>query len=225
MNEIIQCDLLNHFSSIKQGFLTKQASPQEVFSPFTVCRTKQVHGNALFHLKDIKDIERYKHTKADIMITDVARAALAISTADCVPILFYDPKKNVIAASHAGWKGAAKNVSETTVRALQTTFGCKTENLIAAIGPAIQMCCFEVDAPVYNVFFYKDFFKINSKRKGHWMFDLPQLNRYQLIQAGLLDKNIWVSSLCTSCRIDLFCSYRKEGKNCGRQYSFIALSS
>lgn len=226
MNEIIQCALFK-FPFIGHGFLTKAHSVisaprlRGVQAPVGIqCRVKQVHGNTVIHVKDPNT--DYKHLEADIMVTDLLRIALTISTADCVPLLFCDPTKKVIAASHAGWRGTAKNVAQTTIMALQKTGQCRPENILVAIGPCIHSCCYEVDALVFNSFSNKDFFKHNPSHKDRWMFDLPNMNRYQLIQAGVLAKHIWISPFCTSCRTDLFYSYRKE-KTSSRQYSFITL--
>lgn len=207
------------FPFIRHGFLNKVhlVVPAEVGIP---CRVKQVHGNNIAYIEDAQRIEAFRHIEADIMMTDLPSIALTISTADCVPLLFCDPTKKIIAASHAGWRGTEKNVASTTVRSLQKTWQCKPQNIFVAIGPCIHKCCYEVDTPVYSSFSNKDFFESSSK--NHWMFDLPGMNRYQLIQMGVLDTHIWISPFCTSCRTDLFFSYRKE-KTSHRQYSFITL--
>src|SRR3989338_8570269 len=147
MNRVIQSELLNSFSFIQHGFLTRHFGTDQVkgISVRSVCRVKQVHGNTVAHVTDLNQLPKLRQTEADIIITKIPDTALIISTADCVPLLFCDPIKKVIAAAHAGWRGTAKNVAKTTVWALQKKFGCASQNIRGAIGPSIQDCCYEVD--------------------------------------------------------------------------------
>lgn len=225
MNRVIQSELLNSFSFIQHGFLTRHFGTDQVkgISVRSVCRVKQVHGNTVAHVTDLNQLPKLRQTEADIIITKIPDTALIISTADCVPLLFCDPIKKVIAAAHAGWRGTAKEVAKTTVQAMIELYHCDPKNIGVAIGPAIQYCCYEVDSKVYDSFSEKEFFKPVPKKKGHWTLSLSQLNHYQLIRSGILDENIWISTLCTACHTDQFYSYRKEGDKASRQWSYIAL--
>src|SRR3990167_10595132 len=151
MNKIIQSELLNAISGIAHGFLTRQFGKDQAKGiSVPVCRMKQVHGNDVLCVENVSDLEKYRQYPSDIVLTSLPNIALTISTADCVPLLFCDPIKKVIAAAHAGWRGTAKNVAKTTVLALQKKFGCVSQNVVVAIGPSIQDCCYEVDQTVYD---------------------------------------------------------------------------
>ncbi len=228
MSRVIQSELLNSFSFIQHGFLTRDFGKDQAkgIPVRQFCRIKQVHGNHVVLAENEKELETYKQTSADSVVTRLRETALIISTADCVPLLFCDPSeegKKVIAAAHAGWRGTAKNVAQTTVEVLQKKFHCTPQNIVVAIGPAIQECCYEVDRNVYDQISQKDFLKPIPKKVDHWMLSLPQLNGYQLMKAGVPKDHIWISPLCTACHLDCFYSYRKEGEKAGRQWSFIAL--
>ena len=225
IDPVIQSDLLNFIPFITHGFLTRQFGKEQAkgISVRHICRIKQVHGNDVVLVESEKDLEGTQESSADIALTQIPHVALTISTADCVPLLFCDPTKKVIAAAHAGWRGTAKNVAQTTVQALQKRFHCEAQNIVVAIGPAIQRCCYEVDIHVYDQFLQKDFFSPVTGKSQKWMLSLPHVNRYQLISSGILDGNIWMSNLCTACNLSQFYSYRKEGEYAGRQWSFIAL--
>ncbi|MBI3019635.1 MAG: peptidoglycan editing factor PgeF [Deltaproteobacteria bacterium] len=228
MSRVIQSELLNSFSFIQHGFLTRDFGKDQTkgIPVRQFCRIKQVHGNDVVVAQNEKKLEMYKQTSADSVLTQLPQIALIISTADCVPLLFCDPSdegKKVIAAAHAGWRGTAKNVAQTTVQMLQKKFHCEPKNIVVAIGPAIQECCYEVDRNVYDQISQKDFFKPIAHKENHWMLSLPQLNGHQLMKAGVSKEHIWISPLCTACHLDQFYSYRKEGESAGRQWSFIAL--
>ncbi|MBI2646579.1 MAG: laccase domain-containing protein, partial [Deltaproteobacteria bacterium] len=159
MSRIIQSELLNSFSFIQHGFLTRDFGKDQAkgIPVRQICRIKQVHGNNVVLAQSEKELETYKQTSADSVLTKLRQTALIISTADCVPLLFCDPTKKVIAAAHAGWRGTAKNVAQTTVQMLQKKFHCEPKNIVVAIGPAIQECCYEVDRNVYDQISQKDF--------------------------------------------------------------------
>ena len=157
----------------------------------------------------------------DSLITNVPNVVLSILTADCVPILLYDPKKQVIAAIHAGWKGTQAQITTKTVLKMKEVFQCNEEDIIAGIAPSIGSCCYEVGKDVAQHFFDtpKGFTNIEEK----YMLDLPYINQQQLIKVGLLNKNIEMSNICTACEVRDFFSYRKEKGCSGRFMSMIGL--
>jgi polyphenol oxidase len=185
--------------------------------------------------------------KGDASITKKPGTLLGTQTADCVPILLVDPKKRAVAAIHAGWKGTLARIAQKTVGHMQFEFCCRPGDLLAAIGPSIGPCCYEVGADFVAKFFAQfadapEYFDeartgdepnplqwLNMYPPGHQPppknvhLDLPKANRSQLLAAGLRAKNIFSSHLCTSCRTDLFFSYRKEGPQSGRMLSVIGL--
>ena len=185
--------------------------------------------------------------RGDATITDRPNLLLAVQTADCVPVLLVDPKKRAVAAIHAGWRGTLARIAAKTIGKMQMHFGTNPPDLLAAIGPSIGPCCYEVGTEVATQFLsqfadapdYFDEFRtgdepnpiqwLNMMPPGHQpppkgvLLDLPKANRSQLLAAGLRPRNIHTIDLCTACRPDLLFSYRKEGSASGRLMSVIAL--
>jgi len=185
--------------------------------------------------------------KGDASATNRPGLLLAIQTADCVPILIVDPKKRAVAAIHAGWRGTLSRITQKAVGRMLVEFGSKPADLLAAIGPSIGPCCYEVAADFVTKFTAQfadaaDYFDeprsgeepnplqwLNMKPPGHQPppknvhLDLPKANRSQLVAAGLLPKNIFVSELCTACHTNLLFSHRREGPLSGRLISAIGL--
>ena len=169
--------------------------PRETFFPL-----RQIHGNDILVLDDreIRD-GRVTPPEGDAVITDRPGLALCIRTADCVPILLLDPKRRVAAAVHAGWKGTAGKISIRTVEVMVDRFASVPADLVAAVGPSIGPCCYEVDEPVVAAMGGPDgaFFK-PAGREDRWMLDLPGLNEAQLVTAGLRPEGISRMDLCTA---------------------------
>jgi YfiH family protein len=185
--------------------------------------------------------------KGDASLTNTPGLLLGVQTADCVPILLVDPKKRAVAAVHAGWRGTLARIAEKTVGELVANFNSKPSDLLGAIGPSIGPCCYEVGAELVVQFTSQfadaaDYF--DEPRSGEepnplqWLsmmppghqpppknvhLDLPKANRSQLLAAGLSEKNIFSSGLCTACHPSLFFSYRKQGSHSGRLVSAIAI--
>jgi YfiH family protein len=185
--------------------------------------------------------------KGDASATDRPGLLLGIQTADCVPVLLVDPKKRAVAAIHAGWRGTLARITQKTVGRMQFEFGSKPADLLAAIGPSIGPCCYEVAADFVTKFTAQfadaaGYFDeprsgeepnplqwLNMKPPGHQPppknvhLDLRKANRSQLLAAGLLAKNIYVSDLCTACYTDLLFSHRREGPLSGRLLSVVGI--
>lgn len=160
----------------------------------------------------------------DALVTDCEGICLMVLSADCVPVLFYDPDRRVIAAAHAGWRGTASNIVGEVVRTMQQQWNCEPEDILAAVGPSIGPCCFEVDEEVAAVFrpSYPDMVHTGI-RKGKFQVDLWGVNRCELLEAGLVDSNIEVAEVCTVCSRESFFSYRRQGKAAGRFGAGICL--
>lgn len=188
----------------------------------------QVHGEGILILdRPIADLVVHDSPQFDAVITDQPGIAIGIKTADCVPIFFADRTKRIIAVAHAGWRGTSLSIAAKVIDTLRTRFTCRTEEIIAAIGPAIGPCCYQVDETVFSAMSAhngREIFFSSSPEKGKWMFDLSRANKIQMIRAGLLDKNIYTAGYCTSCNRDKFYSHRGEGGNTGRQFNFIMLN-
>jgi hypothetical protein len=165
---------------------------------------------------------------ADILASDDRDAALAIQTADCVPILLADTRSGAVAAAHAGWRGLAARVPATAVGALATSFGSRAADLVAAIGPSISAERYEVGRDVRERFdaagFERDRLAAwfpTVTRDDHWLFDGWQSARDQLEAAGVPAAAIHVAQLCTATYPDLFCSYRRDGTQAGRMAAVV----
>jgi polyphenol oxidase len=186
---------------------------------------RQVHG-AQIRVLDSHEPLPEGPPECDGLITDRPGVALGVRTADCVPLLFVDPVRRVIGAAHAGWRGTALGIAARMVETLAGRFSCRREDLIAAIGPAIGPCCYQVDGPVFeafSVFAGADRFLHPCREQGRWMLDPGLANRLQIGAAGVPPGNIHASGLCTSCRQDLFYSHRGGGGRAGRQISLVML--
>lgn len=190
----------------------------------------QVHGD---NIKVVNSGDKGKgylkhrdYSGVDGLVTDVPNIPLMAMFADCVPIFFVDTVKRIIGISHAGWKGTKLRIGEKTVRTMADIYGSKSEQIIAVIGPSIGKCCYEVDdivAEQFSAVFTDTSAFIFPKGKGKYRVDLWEANRIVLNEAGISNKNIIISGLCTGCNLDLFYSYRKEKGNTGRMGAVIQL--
>ncbi|MGB2678971.1 MAG: peptidoglycan editing factor PgeF [Candidatus Acidiferrum sp.] len=210
---------------------------------FTLSPLKQIHSDVI-HLFTAAPGHA---CKGDASATNRPGLLLAVQTADCVPILLVDPKKRAVAAIHAGWKGTLARITEKAVGRLRLEFGSQPSDLLAALGPAIGPCCYEVGAEFVTKFtaqFADASGYFDEPRTGdepnplQWLsmappghqppprnvhLDLPKANRAQLLAAGLRPQNIFLSGLCTACHPELFFSHRREGALSGRLMSVIGI--
>lgn len=158
----------------------------------------------------------------DSLITNTPGTALVIFTADCTPILFYDPVTSAVGAAHAGWRGTAADIAGKTVKAMVETFGCQAENICAAIGPNIGKCCFEThwDVPeaMYALLGEEAAPYITQKGEKYHL-DLKQINAKLLRRAGV--RSVDISDHCTACNPDLYWSHRVVGNARGSQGAVI----
>jgi polyphenol oxidase len=161
---------------------------------------------------------------ADILVTATPGLPVAVFSADCVPIVIYDPDGRRLAVVHAGWRGTAKSAARAAVLALVEAGG-SPESFVAAVGPSIGPCCYEVDKPVIAqldaAFPGRWGAWVRSTGEGKWRLDLWAANEEQLREAGIRGDRVDNPRLCTGCRTDLFYSYRR-GQN-GRLVSIAAV--
>lgn len=197
-NYTIFCEALN--IDIKNLVASDQVHGDEVLRVF-----EEDRGKGITRETDI--------TGKDALITDCRNVALITYYADCVPLFFLDTKTPAIGLAHSGWRGTVKKIGEKTVKAMKNAFGTEPENLMAAIGPCIKKCCYEVDEPVIKElqksFSYWEEL-VQEKGDGHWMLDLTEANRRLLLESGLKAENIYYNTYCTSCHHDLFFSHRAD---------------
>jgi len=160
-------------------------------------------------------------TDCDALITDVPSVVLSILTADCVPILLYDKKQQVIAAVHAGWKGTKAKIVSKTIQKMVSQYRSSPTDIMVGIAPSIGSCCYEVGFDVAEHFMH--ICKGCTAKADKYMLDLPYINKQQLLDVGIKEENIEMSNLCTACEVKRFFSYRKEKGCSGRFMSMIAL--
>lgn len=163
----------------------------------------------------------------DALITNEPGLFVCIQTADCVPILLFDPQRKVVAAVHAGWRGTVSKIAKITVRQMTESFGCDPANILAGIGPSIHMHAYEVGREVVEAveanFNNSSVLLKPSLTEGKAYFDLWEANQTVLKESGLAEENIEVMGLCSFEQADLFYSARREGVETGRMVSGIRL--
>lgn len=176
------------------------------------------------HSDNIAIVEHAGYNKiedTDAIITNQRNIPLMVMVADCIPAMLFDPKQQVIAAVHAGRNGTFKEILPKTIAKMQETFDTHPEDILAALGPSIHACCYEVGADLADIAI-KSFGKAYvDERNGKHYLDLQKLNRDQLISADLKPEHIEISPLCTSCNPNYY-SYRREGTT-GRFAGIIKL--
>ena len=165
----------------------------------------------------------------DIIIGDDEQLMMAVQVADCVPLLIADRAKSVVAAVHAGWRGTAARVAVAAIEALEREFGSRPQDLVAAIGPSIGPCCYEVGSELVDAFaaagherYLIDRWFLapppprGSRERSKLHLDVPGSNRDQLVLAGVPEDQIHLSGLCTAMHLDVLTSFRVERENAGR---------
>ena len=187
--------------------------------------TKQIHSDIV---KKVGRQDRGNHLipgtspECDAFITNEPGVALVVFTADCTPILLHDPVTGAVGAAHAGWRGTALGIAARTVEAMVREYGCKPENIRAAIGPNIGACCFETDREVPDAMVEALGEAANAfiRPQGEkYYVNLKEINALWLRRAGV--KHIEISDVCTYCQHDRFWSHRFTRGQRGAQGAII----
>jgi YfiH family protein len=182
-------------------------------------RVRQVHGYGVVRARRNNDLT----VEADALLSGPGDPAACVSVADCVPVLLADPRTGSVAAVHAGWRGTLARASAQAVAALQRELGVRARDLVAAIGPSIGPCCYEVSAEVAERFRLELGREVVlSSASGSTHIDLWRANEEILKGAGLHPERIELLGRCTSCERALFFSHRRDAGRTGRQVGFIA---
>ncbi|HUR34305.1 MAG TPA: peptidoglycan editing factor PgeF [Vicinamibacterales bacterium] len=207
-------------------------------------RLHQVHGRTVVVADQDDRRESHSRPNGDILLGSDSGTAIAVQVADCVPLLIADRRLGVVAAAHAGWRGLALGVPVATVQAMVDTYGSEPRDLVAAIGPAVGACCYEVGPEVRQAFVEGGFpgeaigrwflpapapitgnppmpGLPETRRPGHWYFDGWGAARAQLLAAGLARSEVFSARLCTASHPAVFPSYRRDGHQSGRSAAAI----
>ncbi|HXG38674.1 MAG TPA: peptidoglycan editing factor PgeF [Bacteroidota bacterium] len=161
------------------------------------------------------------YESCDGLVTAEKHLWLAVSVADCVPLILVDTRQHIVAALHAGWRGTVGRIAERGVDLMRTRFGTRPSDLKAYIGPSAGVCCYTVGEEVFSQFSEG----VLVQRNGSVHLDLKKENKRQLLGRGVPEEHIEVSPHCTICTPDLFHSYRRDRERSGRMMAAIALIS
>jgi polyphenol oxidase len=209
---------------------------------------RQIHSDLIHCIERVSE----QILVGDGLITDVPELLLAVQTADCLPVIVGDRKRRAVGVFHAGWRGTVKRIVEKGIGEMQRNFGSDPRNLVAAIGPGIHGCCYEVGEEVRNKFetqfvYAAELFRqvkesdpvrekypmlfLTARAPGHselpvkLFLDLVEANRRQLMDAGVTAENIQASALCTACHQDLLFSFRADKGVTGRLMGVVGIKS
>lgn len=195
------------------------------FSPEDLVLTRQTHTDIVRKVGDGEKgagLFSPELPECDALITNTPGVGLVVFTADCTPILFWDPETGAVGAAHAGWRGTAAGIAQKTVEAMVTAYGCKPENIRAAIGPNIGVCCFETDREVPEAMVAALGEVANQyihPKNEKFYVNLKEINALFLRWAGV--ERVEISTDCTACSPDRFWSHRKTGSQRGSQGAII----
>ena len=184
-------------------------------SPAPTAFLKQVHGATCVVVNAAADREQ----EGDVVLTSTPGLRIAVRTADCVPLAFYDTQNHAAAMVHAGWRGAVAGVVQAAMKSMHNEFGTTPQNLSAYIGPCARWCCYEVGSEVATLVPPDAL----SMRDGLMYLDMPTFVQTQLGQAGIAPERVLCEDTCTICTPQ-YHSYRRDGTDAGRNISMIILN-
>jgi len=224
-------DLAPHLFTTRQLQLSHATDYDQLAQAVGVARVvtlTQVHGAAAHVIRRGSPLPE-KGPEADILLSDVPEVAIAIRAADCVPILMVDRSTGAVAAVHAGWRGTAARAAVSALNAMEREYGTHPRNVVAAIGPSIGPCCYQVGSELVDAFAAAGHERylidrwFASPPPSHGSRERPQLrlnvagaNSDQLVLAGVPPDQIHDVGLCTAMHLDLLTSYRAEREHAGR---------
>jgi len=228
--------LLTANRGLRHAFGTKKLTGEECLvqavelQGVPVVSVHQVHGDGILVVDSNVEnqVAALKKKKYDAIVTDQPGVILAVRTADCLPVLVFDPRQRVIAAVHAGWRGAVRDVVPKTVRCMVDRFSCRPQEAVIGIGPSIRSCCYEVGemvlAPLAARYpYWREVAKESVEEKA--MLNLQELIRRQLLELDIPPDQIEIAQACTACDPERFFSYRREGKKVGSMWSGIVMEA
>ena len=194
----------------------------------TAVMVSQVHGRTVVVTHDASGLPDHT-TEADAIVSRLPGVAVAVRTADCVPLLMADAATGAVAAVHAGWRGTAAGVATAAVEAMTREYGSRPSDIVAAIGPCIGACCYEVGSELVDAFaaagherhliarwFASPPPPRGSRGRVTLRLDLAGANRDQLVLAGVSEERVFDCGLCTAMHLEVLTSYRAEGHHAQR---------
>jgi polyphenol oxidase len=240
----LRCRVLSPFAAhvftTRQMLFTSPADERDVSRAIgaeSLALAKQVHGRSVIVVREGTPVSADR-PEADAFVSNSTSIGIAVRVADCVPLLIVDRGTGVVAAVHAGWRGTAARVAVAAVEAMTREFDSRPADLIAAIGPSIGACCYEVGTELVDAFaaagherylIDRWFLAAPPRRGSHeraaLRLDVAGANRDQLVLAGVPEEQIHLSGLCTAMHLDVFTSYRAEKEKAGRLVAAIRVSA
>ncbi len=181
--------------------------------------TKENTGVGIYKPRDLSSV--------DALITNEKGVTLVTYYADCTPLFFVDTKNKAISLAHAGWRGTVGRIGEKVIKKMVEEYSSNPSDLVCAIGPAISVCCYEVDKPCAD-----EFYKLRNldstkfifpKKNQKYMIDLLECNRQILVDAGVEPENITLSDVCTNCNSELLWSHRATKGHRGTMSAFMCI--
>lgn len=228
-------DGLNHFFTTRETVIkTKEPEFENnvAENKREICKFLNIDEQNLIHPSqthtshiEVAQVGKNSYPDTDGLILTNKEQAVFLNFADCTPVIIFDSKNRIGAVSHAGWRGTAGSIASKTVEKMIKEFGSEPTDLKCAIGPAISFCCYNVGQEVLTQLkaTVKNFEGLSEVRQGNIFVDLKNINKQQLIEAGVKPENIDVCPYCTVCNNDLFFSYRNEHATTNRHSAVIRL--
>jgi YfiH family protein len=220
-----------HLFSTRQLAFTTAADLEQLATAVAaqaVVMVTQVHGNRVIVVTDMKTLPS-RETEADAIVSRMPGIAIAIRAADCVPVLMADRATGAVAAVHAGWRGTAAQVAPAALREMAQAFGTRPQDVVAAVGPSIGPCCYEVGSELVDAFAAAGHERYlidrwfatpppprGSRERQRLRLNVSLANRDQVVLAGVPEAQIFDSGLCTAMHLDVLTSYRAEKERAGR---------
>lgn len=195
-----------------------------------IVRPYQTHTNNVKEVAEEIGVFPKKLENIDGLVTSQKNKILSLTFADCTPIYLFDKNKRIIGNIHSGWQGTVKRIAEKAIGFMKETYSCNPEDIICIIGPTIRECHFEVQKDVRDIF-YNEFKSMDNidevikynKETNSYFINTVEINKNLLLQQGILEENIVDSRICSFCNSDIIHSYRKNGKEAGRNTALITL--
>ena len=232
---VLQLDNLAALEGVAHGFESRWGELGSVTGSSAV-RVHQVHGSEVIALPEDRGAwDRFRgadpqtRPPADALITDHEEVTVAVSVADCLPILIADPERRAVGAVHGGWRCLAGGIVENAIQAMTRTFDTNPRDLVVGIGPGIRPCCFEVGSEVIDAFAaagYAEAARVAAQSTAAKPYcDLAAVARAQAVRSGVPDSAVADLGLCTRCNNEWFWSFRADGDAAGRMLCGIALTT